>query len=207
MLLAPSICNDRHEAMSYSLVEAATACGVNRSTVLRAIRAGKISAGKDEQGEWRIEAVEPPPRLSTRADARGTLRAGASRRTDRWATYRPGRHAARSWRAAGAGASSCTARAQGRTSAAKTRARTDRAALTLVSRRWMRAAGCLAGAGLLLALSTVPAGAQQQQPRNNRRRRDASRLRWATAGRKVIDVWSCMMWWCTSKHQPSGSLR
>ena len=37
MLLAPSSCNDRHEAMSYSLVEAATACGVNRSTVLRAI--------------------------------------------------------------------------------------------------------------------------------------------------------------------------
>jgi hypothetical protein len=29
---------------------------------------------------------------------------------------------------------------------------------------WMRATGCLAGAGLLLALSTVPAGAQQQQP-------------------------------------------
>jgi hypothetical protein len=30
--------------------------------------------------------------------------------------------------------------------------------------RWMRATGCLAGAGVLLALSTVPAGAQQQQP-------------------------------------------
>jgi hypothetical protein len=30
--------------------------------------------------------------------------------------------------------------------------------------RWMRATGCLAGAGLLLALSTVSAGAQQQQP-------------------------------------------
>jgi uncharacterized coiled-coil protein SlyX len=42
--------------------------------------------------------------------------------------------------------------------------------------RWMRAIGCLAGAGSLLALSTVPAGAQQQQPRNSRRR-DASRLR------------------------------
>jgi hypothetical protein len=28
--------------------------------------------------------------------------------------------------------------------------------------RWMRATGCLVGAGLLLALSTVPAGAQQQ---------------------------------------------
>jgi hypothetical protein len=30
--------------------------------------------------------------------------------------------------------------------------------------RWIRATGCLAGAGLLLALSTVSAGAQQQQP-------------------------------------------
>src|SRR5262249_51746016 len=30
--------------------------------------------------------------------------------------------------------------------------------------RLMRTTGCLAGAGLLLALSTVPAGAQQQQP-------------------------------------------
>ena len=30
--------------------------------------------------------------------------------------------------------------------------------------RWLRTTGCLAGAGLLLALSTVPAGAQQQQP-------------------------------------------
>ena len=30
--------------------------------------------------------------------------------------------------------------------------------------RWMRATGCLVGAGLLLALSTVSAGAQQQQP-------------------------------------------
>jgi hypothetical protein len=47
--------------MSYSLVEAATACGVNRSIVLRAIRAGKISAGKDEQDEWRIEAVKLQP--------------------------------------------------------------------------------------------------------------------------------------------------
>jgi hypothetical protein len=30
--------------------------------------------------------------------------------------------------------------------------------------RWMRATGCLAGTGLLLALSTIPAGAQQQPP-------------------------------------------
>jgi hypothetical protein len=30
--------------------------------------------------------------------------------------------------------------------------------------QWMRPTGCLASAGLLLVLSTVPAGAQQQQP-------------------------------------------
>jgi hypothetical protein len=30
--------------------------------------------------------------------------------------------------------------------------------------RWLRTAGCFAGTGLLLALSTVPAGAQQPQP-------------------------------------------
>jgi hypothetical protein len=39
------------------LLQAATACGVNRSTVLRAIKAGEISASKDEQGEWHNAAV------------------------------------------------------------------------------------------------------------------------------------------------------
>src|SRR5262249_16631947 len=33
--------------------------------------------------------------------------------------------------------------------------------------RWMRATGCLVGAGLLLALSTVSAGAQQPQPQQH----------------------------------------
>ena len=32
-----------------------------------------------------------------------------------------------------------------------------------LSKRWLRTTGCLAGAGMLLALSTVAAGAQQQQ--------------------------------------------
>jgi hypothetical protein len=40
--------------MSYSLVSAAAACGLNRSTVLRAIKAGKISAQRDAQGAWEI---------------------------------------------------------------------------------------------------------------------------------------------------------
>jgi excisionase family DNA binding protein len=45
-------------SMSHSLTTAAEAAGINRSTVLRAIKAGKISATKDEHGEWRIEAAE-----------------------------------------------------------------------------------------------------------------------------------------------------
>lgn len=44
--------------MPYSLQQAADASGVNRSTVLRAIKAGKISAMKDEHGAWCIEPCE-----------------------------------------------------------------------------------------------------------------------------------------------------
>ena len=44
--------------MSYTLAEAATACGINKSTVLRAVKAGRISGTKDEFGTWHVEAVE-----------------------------------------------------------------------------------------------------------------------------------------------------
>ena len=44
--------------MLYSLQSAATACGVNRSTILRAIKSGRISATKDELGAWVLEPVE-----------------------------------------------------------------------------------------------------------------------------------------------------
>ena len=44
--------------MPYSLQSAATACGVNRSTILRAIKSGRISASKDELGAWVLEPVE-----------------------------------------------------------------------------------------------------------------------------------------------------
>jgi hypothetical protein len=44
--------------MPYSLQSAATACGVNRSTILRAIKSGKISASKDDAGAWVLEPVE-----------------------------------------------------------------------------------------------------------------------------------------------------
>jgi hypothetical protein len=45
--------------MPYTLMTAAQACGINRSTVLRAIRAGRVTATKDEiTGAWLIEPAE-----------------------------------------------------------------------------------------------------------------------------------------------------
>jgi excisionase family DNA binding protein len=42
----------------YTLSEAAKATGLNRSTLFRAIRAGKISATRDEQKQWVIDPAE-----------------------------------------------------------------------------------------------------------------------------------------------------
>ena len=44
--------------MSYSLSEAATACGLYKSTILRSIKAGRLSGTKDALGQWRIEPAE-----------------------------------------------------------------------------------------------------------------------------------------------------
>ena len=44
--------------MAYTLAAAATATGLNKRTILRAIKSGQIAATKDEQGEWQIEAAE-----------------------------------------------------------------------------------------------------------------------------------------------------
>jgi excisionase family DNA binding protein len=44
--------------MSYSLSNAAAACGVYKSTVLRSIKAGRLTATKDGLGQWRIEPAE-----------------------------------------------------------------------------------------------------------------------------------------------------
>jgi hypothetical protein len=72
--------------MSYSLSNAAAACGVYKSTVLRSIKAGRLTATKDALGQWRIEPAElhrvyPPAQsndadgTSTRHDAATALRA------------------------------------------------------------------------------------------------------------------------------------
>jgi excisionase family DNA binding protein len=44
--------------MSMTLAEAAAACGIDKSTVRRAVRSGRISGVRDELGVWRVEPVE-----------------------------------------------------------------------------------------------------------------------------------------------------
>jgi predicted site-specific integrase-resolvase len=44
--------------MAYTLAAAATATGLNKRTILRAIKSGQIAATKDQQGEWHIEAAD-----------------------------------------------------------------------------------------------------------------------------------------------------
>ncbi len=44
--------------MSYTLAAAATATGLSRTTILRAIKDGKIAGTKDELGEWHVEPAE-----------------------------------------------------------------------------------------------------------------------------------------------------
>jgi len=44
--------------MSYALAEAAAACGLDKSTVRRAVRKGRISGTHDELGVWHVEASE-----------------------------------------------------------------------------------------------------------------------------------------------------
>jgi len=44
--------------MTYSLAAAATATGMDESTILKSIEDGKIAATKDELGAWQVEAAE-----------------------------------------------------------------------------------------------------------------------------------------------------
>ena len=55
----------------YTIATAAAAVGRNKTAILRAINAGKISITKDENGEWQIDPAElhciypPLPSAST----------------------------------------------------------------------------------------------------------------------------------------------
>jgi hypothetical protein len=41
-----------------TLAQAAEACGINRSTVLRALKRGRISGQRDDTGAWSVEPCE-----------------------------------------------------------------------------------------------------------------------------------------------------
>ena len=65
--------------MRYTLAEAAEATGSTRSSILRAIEAGRITATKDLFGEWQVERGELH-RLD--APAGKDITTGNSRRMD-----------------------------------------------------------------------------------------------------------------------------
>jgi hypothetical protein len=44
--------------MAYSLAAAAAATGLNKTAVLRAIKTGKISGTRSQNGEWHVEPAE-----------------------------------------------------------------------------------------------------------------------------------------------------
>ncbi|MGB6351106.1 MAG: hypothetical protein WBG10_13870 [Pseudolabrys sp.] len=57
----------------YTIATAAAAVGRNKSAILRAIEAGKISIVRDENGEWQIDPAElhriyPPLRSASMQD-------------------------------------------------------------------------------------------------------------------------------------------
>ena len=57
----------------HTIATAAAAVGRNKTAILRAINAGKISAAKDESGEWQIDPADlhriyPPLRSASMRD-------------------------------------------------------------------------------------------------------------------------------------------
>jgi hypothetical protein len=72
---------------NYTLGTAAHACGLNKSTVLRAIKAGKISATRDEHSQWQIDPAEMhrvyPPVASNDAEQPSKQRYAPAPQRDR----------------------------------------------------------------------------------------------------------------------------
>ena len=57
----------------HTIATAAAAVGRNKTAILRAVKAGKISVAKDENGEWQIDPAElhriyPPLRSASMHD-------------------------------------------------------------------------------------------------------------------------------------------
>jgi hypothetical protein len=56
--LRASIQATHGQRMSYSLRTAAKVTGLNKRTILQAIKGGKINATRDELGKWYVESAE-----------------------------------------------------------------------------------------------------------------------------------------------------
>jgi hypothetical protein len=177
-----------------TLGQAARHCGVSKGTISKAIASGKLSATRREDGSWAIDGAELARYLDvnghrfrsetgsseqpeTIADLRaraelaeqrlGDLKAmledmrrqrdDAARQRDKWETV-----ATRlSLSAPKPDEKPAATPAPNNAQPAETAEQPSRFRRAW---RWMRATGCLAGAGLLLVLATGAAGAQQQQP-------------------------------------------
>ena len=68
--------------MGYTLGQAAKAVGMSKTSILRSIRAGRISASRDELGQWAIEPCELhrvyPPITDDNDTGDGTEERGAT---------------------------------------------------------------------------------------------------------------------------------
>jgi hypothetical protein len=68
--------------MSYTLGQAAKAVGMSKTSILRSIKAGRISAGRDEFGQWAIEPCELhrvyPPLANDTGTGNGTEERGVT---------------------------------------------------------------------------------------------------------------------------------
>ena len=179
--------------MSYSLVEAAIACGVNRSTVLRAIKASKISTSKDEQGEWRIEPAElhrvyPPVQANEARPERAHQETLIAELRNALSDMRRDRD---EWREQAQRFALLAPKAE------PVQPKPEPALIEQPSRlrrawRWMRATGCLAGAACCSSWRLGPlALSNNSSSRNSSRRQDASRLRSASARRATLRAQFC----------------
>jgi hypothetical protein len=63
--------------MPYTLAAAAKATGTNKTTILRAIKSGKVSGTKDDYGNWHVEPAELH-RVYPPADQRNDARNGST---------------------------------------------------------------------------------------------------------------------------------
>jgi hypothetical protein len=168
--------------MGYTLGEAARATGLNKSSILKALKTGKVSGTKDEHGQWCIEPCELhrvyPARSEDNGAGNGTgndgqptdngvqqaLALAEARLGDLKAMLndmRSQRDDMREQRDAWQRQAEASQRAltdQREKPEHQAEARDEPSRLRRAW-RWMRATGCFAGMATLLALATLSVGA------------------------------------------------